>query len=241
VIYRFDATDGQLGRVGQVDDLYEPRNLALHGAHAYVADLQGLRVIDMSDSAHPSELSRYQSDGPIQDVVVSGTSAFLVVRTSFPTSGLRVVDISNPSAITEVSRYELGLESDGPLHVVVEGEYAFLYWNGPMLGDYYLDIIEIATMHRMARLGILLTDVIAVRGQYLLASGVWDISDITEPKYLGYGRLVPRAGGGTSTPESYVYLSGSSGLFILDLRGIHRTQESLITPSTWGHIKSRFK
>lgn len=245
--YRFDATSGHLSQVGQSDAFAVPfspyHNLALHGTYAYIAHgYAGLHIMDISDPTHPSELTRYRSDGSINYVVALGMSAFLAVSASGPTTdGLRVVDISNPYAITEISRYELGIENDGVEPVVVAGGYAFLAWDGPMLSDPYLDIVELSTMHRMARLAVgTPVSLVAIRDQHLLVGhGIFDISDVMNPKHLGFYKL-GRGGGSIRRPESYVYSAGA-GLHILDLRGLRETQVSITPPFSWGSIKSRFK
>ena len=240
IICQFEASSGQFSYVGQLDGLNYPNNLVLQDTRAYISDRSGLRIVDISDPAHPSELTCYQSAGPISYVAVSGNSAFLSVSDTWPACGLKMVDISNPYSITEVGWYSPEEEAIWVGQIVVADGYAFMVWHSTMLGDYRVDIIEVPSLRRVAQLGSEPINAIAISDPYLfLCYSVLDISDIANPKRIGYH---PDLYGMKIVSGSYVYAcQEDTGLSILDWSGLRRRLESAIMPSTWGHIKSRFK
>jgi hypothetical protein len=68
------------------------RAVAVAGQQAFIADqFNGLRVLDISNPAHPEELARYDAPG-VTDVVVSGQLVYLAVTGV----GLVVVDVADP-------------------------------------------------------------------------------------------------------------------------------------------------
>jgi hypothetical protein len=68
-----------------------------------VADFgSGLRVVDVSNPAAPTEVGSYDTPANAHDVAVADGRAFVANHSS----GLRVVDVSNPSAPTEVGSYD---------------------------------------------------------------------------------------------------------------------------------------
>ena len=61
----------------------------------------GLRVIDVSDPAHPTEVGSWDT-GTGRRVAVSGTYAYVAAGGG----GLRVIDVSDPAHPTEVGSYD---------------------------------------------------------------------------------------------------------------------------------------
>ena len=77
--------------------------MAVSGSYAYVADDDaGLRVIDVSTPASPTEVGFFDTPGNALDVAVSGTYAYVADRDA----GLRVIDVSTPSNPIEVGFLE---------------------------------------------------------------------------------------------------------------------------------------
>jgi hypothetical protein len=105
--------------------------VAVSGSYAYVADWDaGLRVVDVSDLAHPQEEGFYDTPGSAWSVAVSGSYAYVADRGS----GLRVVDVSDPANPFEEGFYVTPGEAFG---VAVSGSYAYV-----AAGDYGLIILE---------------------------------------------------------------------------------------------------
>src|SRR3990172_2867887 len=71
------------------------RDVALAGNYAYLADYYGgLRIIDISNPAAPSETGFYGTPGEAWGVAVAGSYAYIAAGDS----GLRIIDVSNPAA-----------------------------------------------------------------------------------------------------------------------------------------------
>ena len=95
--------------------------MAVDGNYAYVAALTaGLRIIDISNPAVPTEAGFYVTPGRMpRGVAVAGNYAYVADSDH----GLRIVDISNPSAPTEAGLYDT---PESALGVAVAGNYAFV-------------------------------------------------------------------------------------------------------------------
>jgi len=106
--------------------------VAVAGQYAYVADAgdsSGLRVINITNPAAPSEVGFCGTPGGALGVAVSGNYAYVEA------SGLRVINITNPSSPTEVGFYVTPGE---PIGVAVSGNYAYVAdW------DYGLRVVNI--------------------------------------------------------------------------------------------------
>ena len=73
--------------------------VAVVEGYAYVADGQaGLRVINVSNPAMPTEVGGYDTPGWAYSVAVAGTYAYVADGNS----GLRVINVANPAAPVEV-------------------------------------------------------------------------------------------------------------------------------------------
>ncbi len=80
------------------------RGLALSGTRLYVAnDAGGLRVLDVTDRAHPVEIGKYINPGVVNkpqaynSVVIHESLAYLAVDYC----GLELVDVSSPASMTQ--------------------------------------------------------------------------------------------------------------------------------------------
>jgi hypothetical protein len=99
---------------------YFVEDIAVSGTLAFVAaGKAGLRVVDISDPFHPTELGAWDSPGNSEGVAVAGTTVFLADGPY----GLRVLDASNPAKPTPVgSAYEMNYA----FKVTVSSHYAYL-------------------------------------------------------------------------------------------------------------------
>jgi len=90
------------------------------GNYAYVADgSSGLRVISVSDPAHPQEVGYYNTPGSADGVAVVGNYAYVADRGA----GLRVIDVSNPAQPQEAGYYDTPGSAWG---VAVTGSLAYV-------------------------------------------------------------------------------------------------------------------
>ena len=72
-------------------------DVAVSGNYAYVAGGDGgLRIIDISNPAAPTEAGFYDTPGDARGVAVAGNYAYVADGKG----GLRMIDISNPAAPT---------------------------------------------------------------------------------------------------------------------------------------------
>ncbi|MCL6432257.1 MAG: hypothetical protein K6V36_15585, partial [Anaerolineae bacterium] len=112
------------------------------GSYAYVAaHSAGLRVIDVSNPASPTEVGFCATPGYAYDVAVAGRYAYVADGDA----GLRVVDVSNPSSPTEIGSCDTPGTCEG---VAVAGSYAFV-----ADGDAGLRIIDVSNPSRPAEVG----------------------------------------------------------------------------------------
>jgi len=111
--------------VGQTDPLCGyGADVAAAGGYAYVtAGDAGLRVVDVSNPSHPTQVGCYDTPGDAKSVAVAGRYAYVAAKQT----GLRVVDVSNPANPTEVGFCATpGEDWDVPYAVAVAGAYAYV-------------------------------------------------------------------------------------------------------------------
>jgi hypothetical protein len=114
--------------------LYEgSMDVAVAGGYAYVANtVNGLRIIDVSDPAHPFEAGAYAGVGAASGVAVRGDYAYVAAGNA----GLHVVDVSDPAHPAWVGAFETpGAAAD----VAVAGNYVYV-----AVGDHGLLILWFA-------------------------------------------------------------------------------------------------
>jgi len=115
--------------VGYFDTDWEIYDVAVVGHYAYVAEPPywdghqyvggGLRIIDVSDPAHPTEVGLCNTPGFGWRVTAVGDYAYLAAFHG----GLRVIDVSDPTNPTEIGYYEtLGYAVD----VVMAESYTYI-------------------------------------------------------------------------------------------------------------------
>jgi hypothetical protein len=96
--------------------------VAVSGIYVYVADGEaGLRVVDVSDPAHPVEIGFYDSGEFFQAVAISGSYVYVADGVV----GLRVVDVSDPAHPVEVGFYNTPGGAEG---VAVSGADAYVVY-----------------------------------------------------------------------------------------------------------------
>lgn len=139
LIFDFDPEFRELNLAGRYELLDYPLSISVRGSYAYIADANdGLHVLDISDAARPCKVGHYSPGNQASDVFLSDSYMFVTVCDG-PYS-LRIVDAHD---LHEVGHYDLG-EIDGTSGVFVSGSYLFLGYNGPMLGDGMVLILDIS-------------------------------------------------------------------------------------------------
>jgi hypothetical protein len=202
--------------VGSCDTPGQAGGVAVSGNYAYVADdSAGLRVISVSDPAHPVEVGYYDTPGVASSVAVAGNYAYVADGAT----GLRVISVSDPAHPTEVGYYDTPGYADG---VAVAGSYAYV-------ADGCLRVISVSDPAHPVEVGYFntpgFTYGVAVAGNYAYVacytSGLWVIavSDPAHPVVVGFYGTADLACGVT-VAGSYAYVAvHTAGLQICQFYG----------------------
>jgi hypothetical protein len=202
--------------------------IAVSGSVAYVAaGAAGLRVLSVSDPAHPVEVGH--ADGPAYDVAVSGTYVYVA------SGGLIIYDVTNPASPVQVGSWGAASSSG---RLAVAGEFAFVAspggygWMGTTVRvsdpahpvDVGFFSMPTGTTHPN------LTD-LALAGNLLLATeagslefgawpsmGVYDVSNPAAPIGLGgYDISMGQDGYAVAASGPFVFLAYSNQLGVISL------------------------
>lgn len=109
----------EIGKVSRYRGYGYLESLRFAGDTAYIAERSGLRIVDLSNPAIPSEIGFFDSTGETFDVEISHNRAFLANGTS----GLELVDITNPASQTRLGGFAT---PDPAMDIAVQGNYAFV-------------------------------------------------------------------------------------------------------------------
>jgi hypothetical protein len=99
------------------------------GTYAYVADYNGIQVVDSSNPNSPPIIGGVDTPGHGRDVALANLFGYRVACIADGGSGLQIVDVLDPASPQIVG----GVETDGVAEAVaVEGTWAYLAdsWNG---------------------------------------------------------------------------------------------------------------
>ncbi|HAD81818.1 TPA: hypothetical protein DCG35_04980 [Candidatus Edwardsbacteria bacterium] len=211
------------------------RGVAVSGNYAYVADSDsGLRIIDISNPAIPTEVGFYNTPGNACDVAVIDSFAY-VADGDF---GLRIINIHDPANPVETGYYDPAtwwMED-----VAVFGSYAY------MAGGGGLTVINISDPTNPTQTGICATpqyaNGVALSGSYPYAYvvganyGLWVIN-ISVPATPGIVASydTPMFANGVASSGNYIYVADAgSGLRILHLDGtLHEDGHYSSTSGYW--------
>jgi len=195
--------------------------------YAYVADGEdgGLRVVDVSDPANPTEVGFYDTPGYAYGVAVAGGYAYVADGED---GGLRVVDVSDPTNPAEVGFCDT-LENDSARDVAVVGEYAYVVGHRHFLffDSGWLLVADISNPASPIEAGFYETPEIAngvaVAGGYaFVANGdvgllVVDVSNPANPTEVGFYDT-PGSAQGVAVAEGYAYVADErGGLQVVDV------------------------
>ena len=100
--------------------------MAISGNYAFIAASScGLKVVDISDPANPSDVISYTLPGATYDIFIEGLTAYVTLDSE----SILVMDIADPLHIAYLGSYTTnGLSSD--LFVVGDAAYSANGWNG---------------------------------------------------------------------------------------------------------------
>ena len=173
--------------VGQILVPSEVYDVCVENNYAYLAaDNAGLRIIDVSDPALPSEVGFYEmgSFSSAKGVFISGNYAYVAAFLG----GLRIIDISDPASPIEVGFYDTKNFAKG---IYVVGNYAYVADNADGLR-----IIDVSDPASPQEVGFYDTDGWAkdvfVLGDYAYVADnrnglrIMDISNPASPQEVGF-------------------------------------------------------
>jgi len=110
---------------GRLDGGYSTKNVYVSGDFAYIADLSGLIIADISDPGNPTRVGIYNRSG-CNSVIVSGSIAYIAWGTCEDYGcwgGFQVVDVSEPSDPVLIAFYDMADEVSG---VYISGNHAYV-------------------------------------------------------------------------------------------------------------------
>ncbi len=198
---------------------YFVEDIAISGTRAYVAaGGAGLRVVDISDPAHPAEIGAWDSPGYAEGAAVDGATVYLADGPY----GLRAVDVSNPAHPIPVgAAYDMNYAFE----VAVSGNHAYIAAAGAGLL-----IADVSNPARLVEVGTLDTPGYAYgmagdrEGRpYVYVADAWEglqvvnVSDPTHPVAMG-ACDTPGWALNVAVAGSTAYVAdGSFGLRVVDL------------------------
>ena len=193
-----------------------PEGIIAKGQTVFVADWQdGLRIIDVSDPAHPVETGFLDTKGHAIGVTVSGKYAYV----ADDNNGLRIIDVSDPAHPVETGF----LDTKGyAIGVTVSGKYAYVADDNDGLR-----IIDVSDPAHPVETGFLDTKGTAygvtLSGKYAyVADGkdglrIIDVNDPAHPVETGSADTTGHIGY-VIVSEKYAYVADWwDGLHILDI------------------------
>jgi hypothetical protein len=206
------------------------------GNYAYAAaGITGIDILDISNPASPTLVSKYDTSGTAHDVFVNGNFAYVADFAA----GLQIIDISNKASPTRVGGYNTSGAASG---VFVDGNFAYVADNSG------LQIIDISNKASPTRVGGYdasgsASDVF-VEGNfaYVAASGlqIIDISNKASPTRVGGYDTGRYAAKGVFVDGNFAYVATSD-------RSLQTNQEGLqiidisnkASPTRVGHYSHR--
>jgi hypothetical protein len=212
-------------------------DVALSGTLAYVAaGGAGLRVIDVSDPALPTEIGAWDSRGYAQGVAVAEAIAYVADGPY----GLRLVDISKPSQPMELgSAYSMNYAFD----VAVQGPYAYVAAAGAGLL-----IAGVSDPRHPVEAGSLVTNGyaygVAVAGSTVYLADGWEgvktvnVTDPAHPALAGAYKTPGWAFGVTITGTTAYVADAFGGLRVLDVTSAAQPVETGSSMTPGGHAGS---
>jgi len=192
--------------------------VAVAGNYAYVADDEGgLRIINVSDPAAPSEAGFYDTPGDARGVAVAGNYAYIADHYK----GLRIINVTDPAAPSEAGFYDTSWYAKG---VAVAGNYAYVAAVGAGLR-----IINISDPAAPSEVGFYYTPGealgVAVTGNYAYVAvkyvgslRIINVSNPAAPTEAGFYGTPAGLAYGVAVAGNYAYVAdGYDGLRIINV------------------------
>lgn len=208
--------------------------VATDGALAYVAaGRAGVRILDVTDPARPSEVGAWDSPGNAEGIAVVGAVAY-VADGPF---GLRALDVSDPCRPVALGS---AFETSFAFGVAVQGGHAFVAAAGAglLVADVKdpAHLVEVATLDTPG-----FTRAVATSGTIAYLADQWggvriiSIADPAHPVEIGSFALPSWAFGVALSGSTLLVADGSQGLRALDVSDPRSPREVGAYPITWQH------
>lgn len=220
----WDTTAGEMklypftpGMIGNLHTAGQALDVIVEGDRAYLADNNGLKIIDVTDPAVPVLLGSAGTPGITTGVFVSGRYAFVADGDS----GLTVIDVVDPALPVVVGRADTTGNAQG---ITVAGNYAYIAAANAAPDLQIFDITDPAhpaLVGALSLTGSAFDVQIAGDYAYIAASSVGlhvvDIGDPSAPALAAtYGAATQ--GYGLAIDGNELYLAaGTGGLHVLDI------------------------
>jgi hypothetical protein len=200
-----------------------PWQMVVSGSLAYLADLNGLVILDITDPANPALVGNQTYPASIFSLAVQGNYVY-----GLGGGALIAYDVANPAQPLFLSEYYVSDPTrSGPVTLAVKGSFAYLsgiVYNSEM-PESYAELIDISDPTNLRTLGDL--PALAARNNQTVVAGdllyaarndglaIFDLIDPADPQPLGaypgyFGLAVQPQAGRT------VYLDQVTGLQLLD-------------------------
>ncbi|MBI2939849.1 MAG: hypothetical protein HYY04_05365 [Chloroflexi bacterium] len=215
--------------VGAYDTPGWTAGLAVAGRYVYLADSAtrnkdgqnvpgSLRVVDVSDPAHPTEVGSYGSSGDARGVDVVGSYAYLADGRG----GLRILDVTNPASPTPVSQTATQGDAWG---VAVVGSYAYVAdnWWGIRIVDVTNPASPVVVGSGASSSASKEARDVAVAGTYAYVAGyssglrIVDVADPTRPAPVGSFGPAGYASAVAVADRNLSIAASNAGLRIVDV------------------------
>jgi hypothetical protein len=197
--------------------------MVVSGNLAYLADLNGLVILDISDPADPILIGYESNSSSIFSLAIQGNNAYALGG-----GALRAYDIANPAQPLLLDEYAVDDPTrSNPDTLAINGGFAYLtgrVYFGETL-EYYAELIDISDPADLRKLGDLPalaapTNQLVVAGDLLYAArmdglAIFDLSNPEDPQPTG---TYPGVNGLAVQPQAgrTVYLDQVTGLQLLD-------------------------
>jgi len=214
--------------------------VAVRGNYAYVAAADhGLRVVDVSDPAHPSEVG---FDNTLRAIGVQVAGSYAYVTDGY--GGLYCVNVSDAAHPTQAGEYHsmatmngVAVDTSGLAYI------AYSYYPGSVTyGDHGLRVLNVSQPLSVTEVGFCEMpergDSVVVKGSFAYVATerglrVVDVANAAQPKLAGFC-ATPHGGSAIAVARGYAYLvNRESGLRIIDVSDPVRPWEVGSYEATW--------
>jgi hypothetical protein len=230
-----DMSDPSVPRLRSTLPQYDVFAAATQGTYAYLATSKGVRIVNITDPAHPIEVGSFSNNRAVQIIVANNlVYASFDLTTPVYHRETVILDVSLPSEPREV-----GSIAEGG-RLAISSNYLYIADRG-WAGLHVIDVRDPAKATEVAQISGYAGD-IEVAGHYAYVAGdggvrIFDVADPVHPVevavFAGYTFDIDLRG-------AYLYIGSpgdllhSSGLYVVDITDpTHPTQAGFLPGYAW--------